>query len=475
MPTPVRVLIVDDEPDTSEWLKRLLESRGYSAKVAETGRESERIVGDWKPELVLLDMILPDVNGLDLLTRLRTASPETQIVMVTGYGSVVKAVEAMRTGAFSFIEKPLNCDYLFAVLEKASERAQLLIENNRVRKELDQRRAFSKIVAGSSAMQQLFELMMVVAPTDASVLITGENGTGKELVAAAIHEHSQRAKGPFIRLNCAAIPSDLLESELFGHRRGAFTGAIADKLGLVELANDGSLLLDEIAEMAAPLQAKLLRVLQEREFRPIGSTRVVKSNFRLICATNTDLDMALESGKLRQDLYFRINTVTLTVPPLRERPEDIPLLAEHFRAKLADRHHRDVSEFDPEAKRLLVRYKWPGNVRELKNVIERAVIVGRGPTIAVEDLPKIVSDSVSANEGGVVIPPEHTLADLERLAIIQALERYRGNKRAAAKALGVHRPTLYNKLKRFRIGEIRKQTRRTDEESPEPDIEGKSA
>jgi transcriptional regulator with PAS, ATPase and Fis domain len=338
-------------------------------------------------------------------------------------------------------------------------------ENRQVRQELAQHRPFPEIVARSEAMQQLFKLMSVVAPTDASVLITGENGTGKELVAAAIHQYSRRGKGPFIRLNCAAIPSELLESELFGHRRGAFTGAVADKVGLVQVADGGTLLLDEIGEMAAPLQAKLLRVLQEREFRPVGSTQITKLNFRLICATNIDLDAALEGGKLRQDLYFRINTITLHVPPLRERAEDVLLLAEHFRAKLAERHQREVSGFDPEVKRLLVRYSWPGNVRELENVVEHGVIVTRGPLITVEDVPKL-SDGPppAAEDGAFLIPPHHTLADLEKLAILQALERNRGNKRAAAKALGVYRPTLYNKLKKYGIGEVHKKSQHNGDE-----------
>jgi DNA-binding NtrC family response regulator len=464
MVAPLRVLAVDDESDTSEWLKRLLEKQGYSVKVATTGRESERILDNWTPDLVLLDMVLPDVDGLDLLSRFRSASPETQVVMITGHGSVAKAVEAMRAGAFSFIEKPVNRDHLLAVLERASERAHLLNENRQVREELAQRRPFPEIVARSEAMQQLFKLMSVVAPTDASVLITGENGTGKELVAAAIHAHSRRSKGPFIRLNCAAIPSELLESELFGHRRGAFTGAVADKVGLVQVADGGTLLLDEIGEMAAPLQAKLLRVLQEREFRPVGSTQVSKLNFRLICATNIDLDMALVGGKLRQDLYFRINTITLNVPPLRERAEDVILLAEHFRAKLAERHQREVTGFDPEVKRLLVRYTWPGNVRELENVVERAVIVSRGPTITVEDLPKLNNEPPAVDDAAFLIPPHHTLADLEKLAILQALERNRGNKRAAAKALGVYRPTLYNKLKKYGIGEVHRKTDRNGDD-----------
>jgi DNA-binding NtrC family response regulator len=471
MSTAKRVLAIDDEPDASTWLKVLLESRGYTVRIAGSGRQAEEQFRSWQPSLVLLDMVLPDSDGLSLLGKFREADPEVQVILVTGHGSVAKAVEAMQLGAFSFLEKPLVPEHLTAVLDRASERAGLAAENRRLREELDAHRVFPKIVARSDKMEQLFKLMKVVAPTDASVLIQGENGTGKELVAAAIHEHSKQARGPFIRLNCAAIPSELLESELFGHRKGAFTGAIADKVGLVELAEGGSLLLDEIGEMAPQLQVKLLRVLQEREFRPVGSTRVVRPNFRLICATNANLDTALGNGKLRQDLYFRINTITLAIPPLRERPDDIMLLAEHFRSRMGEKHQRDVQAIDPEARRLLVRYPWPGNVRELEHVIERAIIVCQAQSLTVTDLPPSLREpSAPAVTSKFVIPPHHTLADLERLAIIQTLERTRWNKRATASALGVYRPTLYSKLRKYNI--IDEGPRRKFEEPEAPASSG---
>jgi transcriptional regulator with PAS, ATPase and Fis domain len=292
--------------------------------------------------------------------------------------------------------------------------------------------------------------MSLVAPTDANVLIHGESGTGKELVASAIHEHSKRANGPFVKINCAAVPSELLESELFGHKKGSFTGAVADKVGLVELATGGSLLLDEIGEMAPQLQVKLLRLLQEREFRPIGSTRVVRADFRLVCATNASLEAP--ARKIREDLFFRINTITLEIPPLRERPEDIPLLAEHFLARFAERHQRDVRGIHTAAQEALLRHTWPGNVRELEHVIERAVIVAEGPEIRVEDLPDILDQphpepAVAAEQGQL------TLAEIERQAILRTLERTNGNKRAAASILGVYRPTLYGKLRKYKLGE----------------------
>jgi DNA-binding NtrC family response regulator len=371
--------------------------------------------------------------------------------MVTGYGSVTKAVEAMRAGALTFVEKPVDAEVLLAILDKAGEQAAMAAENRRLREDLKQSRGFPNVIARSDKMKQLFELMKMVAPTDASVLIHGENGTGKELIAAAIHEHSKRAHQPFIRINCAAIPADLIESELFGHRKGSFTGAIADKVGLIEMAHGGSLLLDEIGEMPPALQVKMLRVLQEREFRPVGSTRTIKPDFRLICSTNVEINEALESRKIREDLYFRINTVTLGVPPLRDRPDDVPLLAQHFIEKFAARHQRHVTALSVDAERALLRYNWPGNVRELEHVIERAVIVAQGTSITEADLPDALTTSKEAAAATFVVPPHHTLADLERSAILQTLERTRWNKRAAASILGVYRPTLYSKLKKYKI------------------------
>jgi DNA-binding NtrC family response regulator len=372
--------------------------------------------------------------------------------MVTGYGSVPKAVEAMEAGAFSFIEKPVDVGILIAMLEKAGEKLALSAENRRLKEELREHTAFANIVARSDKMRQLFHLIRSVAPTDASVLVHGENGTGKELVATAIHQHSKRASGPFIKINCAAIPSELIESELFGHKRGAFTGAVSDKTGLMELADGGSLLLDEIGEMPANLQVKLLRVLQDREFRPVGGSRVIKPNFRLICATNVNLDAALGDGKLREDLYFRINTVTLSISPLRDRTDDILLLAEHFLGRFSTEHQRSIASIHPDAGRALLRYRWPGNVRELEHVIERAVIVAEGTQVTVDDLPPEVRDADRfPTQSGFVIPPHHTLEEIEKLAILETLERTRWNKRKAASILGVYRPTLYNKLKKYKL------------------------
>lgn len=303
-------------------------------------------------------------------------------------------------------------------------------------------------------MKDLFALVESVAASDANILIQGESGTGKEVIADAVHDSSNRAAGPFIKINCSAIPTDLIESELFGYKKGAFTGADADKIGLLEMSEGGSLLLDEIGEMPPYLQAKLLRVLQEREYRPIGSDRLLQVDFRLICATNTDLDVALREGKLREDLYFRINTVTLRVPPLRERTDDIPLLCDHFRSVLSARYQKDVSSISPAAYQYLVRNRWAGNVRELENAIERAVLVCETGTIEPVDLPEAArEEGASAQE--FTIPPHRTLVEIEKMAILQTLRRTDWNKQEAAQILGLHRPTLYNKMKRHGIQDRR--------------------
>jgi len=447
-----QVLIIDDDRDAAEILTLLVEPRGYVARTAATGEEARTALASWQPGLVLMDLMLPDVQGLELLREFRETSPDTQVIMVTGYGSVPKAVEAMGAGAFSFIEKPVDSGILLAMLEKAVEKIALSVENRRLKAELQEHTIFNNLVARCAKMRELFHMIGSVAPTDASVLVVGENGTGKELIASAIHQNSKRAAGPFIKINCAAIPSELIESELFGHKRGAFTGAVADKLGLMELADGGSLLLDEIGEMPPHLQVKLLRVLQDREFRPVGSSRVLQPNFRLICATNVNLDTVLADGKLREDLYFRINTVTLAIPPLRERTEDILLLAEHFLTKFSALHERTVSSLHPETAKILLRYQWPGNVRELEHTMERAVIVAEGSAITPDDLPAVVrNDGRPLQPGNFAIPPHYTLAEIEKLAILQTLERTRWNKRKAASILGVYRPTLYHKLKKYNL------------------------
>jgi DNA-binding NtrC family response regulator len=387
----MRVLIVDDEPDSAEFLRIMLEEAGYDARSAPTAQETREILNDWSPHVVLLDLRLPDVEGLALLHEIRHASPVTQVIVVSAHGSISVAVEAMDSGALTFIEKPINPGVLSAQLLKAADRLDLVTENRRLQAELETSGLFPGMIGRSKPMRQLAQLIRSVAPTDANVLITGESGAGKEVVATAIHEHSRRVDGPFVKVNCAAIPSDLMESELFGYRRGAFTGALIDKQGLMEVANNGSLLLDEIGELAPNLQVKLLRVLQDHEFRPVGSTKVLKPNFRLICSTNVNIDHGLKAGKIREDLYFRINTLTISLPPLRDRQADIPLLAEFFLKTFAVQHGRRVTRLRGDVLRALGEYHWPGNVRELQHVIERAVILARSEAITMGDLPEAIT------------------------------------------------------------------------------------
>src|SRR5213076_3295262 len=311
-----RVLAIDDDPAMTEWLKILLEHAGYDVRTVLIGTRGEELFKTWRPDAVITDMMLPDVDGIELVRKFKQLDPEAEVIVITGQGNIPRSVEAVKAGAFDFLEKPVDAERLLDKLEKAIKQKALIDENEQLKARLQDRYKFQNVVGKSKKMQELFELIESVAASEANILIQGENGTGKELIANAMHQKSKRAKGPFIKINCAAIPQDLIESELFGYKKGAFTGATMDKEGLFEMAEGGSLLLDEIGEMPPYLQTKLLRVLQEREYRPIGSDRIVRVDFRLICATNIDLDAALRDGKLREDLYFRINTITLRVPPL---------------------------------------------------------------------------------------------------------------------------------------------------------------
>ena len=451
----VRLLAVDDEPSMLEWLRLLLEGEGYEVRTALVGARGEEVFRSWRPDVVVLDMILPDIDGLDLLRRFKQAHDESEVILITGHGSVPAAVDAMKAGAYSFVEKPVEPSALVAVLEKAVERRELRFENEQLKKQLQGPFRLANVIGKSKRMHDLLALVESVAASDANILIQGENGTGKELIANAIHYNSKRARGPFIKINCAAIPKDLIESELFGYKKGAFTGALGDKEGLLEMAEGGSLLLDEVGEMPPYLQTKLLRVLQEREYRPIGSDRIVHVDFRLICATNIDLDTALREGRLREDLYFRINTITLKVAALRDRTEDIPLLCEYFLEKYRQRYQRNIRSIAPAAYHVLIRHRWPGNVRELENVIERGVLVAKGGEITISDLPESLREDTAAGVD-FVVPPHRTLAEIERMAITQTLQRTNWNKQEAAQILGLYRPTLYSKMKKHHIEDMSK-------------------
>ena len=377
-----RVLVVDDEPMVTDWLKMVVEqgatAPGYEVRAAAVGSRAVEMFRSWRPDVVLIDLVLPDIDGIALLRQLKAIDEAPEMIVISGVGTITRALEAGQAGAFYFIEKSnLDPAGIVSILDRATDLQVERAQHERLKEKVRDQYAFSNIIGKSKKMRELFELIEAVAESDANILIQGENGVGKELIANAIHVRSGRAKGPFIKINCAALPKELIESELFGYKKGAFTGATTDKVGLLELAAGGSLLLDEIGEMPLVLQTKLLRVLQEREYRPIGSDRLVKVDFRLICATNVDPEAAIKDGRLREDLYFRINTVALRVPPLRERSEDLPLLCAHFLDKFNGRYQKNVKGISPAAYHLLIRFRWPGNVRELENAIERAVLVAK--------------------------------------------------------------------------------------------------
>ena len=464
-----RVLVVDDEPMVTDWLKMVIEqgatAPGYEVRAAAVGSRALDIFRSWRPDVVLIDLVLPDVDGIELLRQMKAIDESPEMIVISGVGTITRALEAGQAGAFYFVEKSnLDPAGIVSILDRATDLLVERAQHERLKEKVRDQYAFSNIIGKSKKMRELFELIEAVAESDANILIQGENGVGKELIANAIHVRSGRSKGPFIKINCAALPKELIESELFGYKKGAFTGATSDKVGLLELAGGGSLMLDEIGEMPLLLQTKLLRVLQEREYRPIGSDRLVKVDFRLICATNVDPEAAMKDGRLREDLYFRIYTVTLRVAPLRERNEDLPLLCAHFLEKFNGRYQKNVKGISPAAYHLLIRFRWPGNVRELENAIERAVLVAKSAEVQPQDLPDSIRGDAVA-EDAFTVPPHHTLAEIERMAVVQTLQRTNWNKQEAAQILGLYRPTLYSKIKKHHIKDPRAQVRVAENEA----------
>src|ERR1700704_954249 len=449
----VRILIVDDEAMMADSLRQHLADEGYSVDTAATGAEGLERFDQGGHHLAICDLQLPDMDGLEVMRHIKDARPTTEVIVVTGYGSVQRAVDATKAGAFYFVEKPFDFEEMQPLVDKALERRELVAETASMRRQLSTRAEYFNIIGSSKQMQIIYETIESVAKSDANVLIVGESGTGKELIANAIHYQSLRSKKPFIKVNCAALPKELIESELFGHTKGAFTGAHADKEGLVQHAAGGSLMLDEIAEMPVELQPKLLRVLQERSYRKIGSEKTYAVDFRLISSTNRPPADAIRDGLLRDDLFYRISTITIHVPPLRDRSEDIQLLTEHFLHMYAQKYDRQIAGVSQAAYQRLFGHTWPGNVRELQNVIERAVLLAKGNRIEPVDLP---FDNGSLPEGtstGTVwdVPPNMTLEDIERLVIEKTLQRTGGNKQAAANLLGIYRPRLYSKIRKYNI------------------------
>lgn len=501
-----KALVIDDDVSTLELMKFQLTSEGFEVVTVEHGQEGLKFVEEIEFDIILTDLNLPDFDGIEMVRRCKEISPDTEIIMITGFGSTEKTIEATKAGAFHYIEKPIEFEELLLLIEKAIDRKRQSAEIKELRGKLSSRTSYEGVIGGSRSMQDIYEIIESVAESDANILILGESGTGKEVVANAIHYKSHRSKKPFVKLNCSALPKELIESELFGHKKGSFTGAIGDKEGFLGRANGGSLLLDEIGEMPISLQPKLLRVLQERIYYRVGSDKPQEVDFRLISSTNRSPFEAIQEGNLREDLYYRINTIEIKIPPLRERMEDVPMLAEHFLQIYAEKYKRDDCEFSEKAYDQMLKYSWRGNVRELQHVIERAILLSKGGRISELNIPKNLDNSISfasiskstgANnvefKGAVEQPYNHgdggslpntndlsgealfeeigkfivnklpepsgeveqndVFNSLENGVVLAALKRTNGNKQAAANLLGLYRPRLYGMIKRHNLEE----------------------
>jgi DNA-binding NtrC family response regulator len=489
----LRALVIDDDVSTLELMQFQLEREGFETAVCESGQKALKIVEEKEFDIILTDLNLPDADGIEIVRHFKQVTPDTEIIMVTGFGSMEKAIEATKAGAFYYVEKPVNFGELRVLIEKAVERKQHTKEIKELRGRLTSRSSFEGIIGASRTMQNIYEIIESVADSDANILILGESGTGKEVIANAIHYKSLRAKKSFVKVNCSALPKDLIESQLFGHTKGAFTGATGEKTGFIGQANGGSLLLDEIAEMPIELQPKLLRVLQERVYYRVGSDTPQEVDFRLISATNRDPLTAIAEGSLREDLYYRINTIEIKIPPLRDRMEDIPMLAEHFLKIFAEKYKRAAMKFSQSCYNQMLNYHWRGNVRELQNVIERTVLLSRTDTITELHIAGISEKAFPADnrKATVTIPvendPDMNFADglsnekffeevskliveklpeptegketkdifdqLEAYIVRAALRRTKGNKQAASHLLGLYRPRLYGIIKRHCLEE----------------------
>jgi DNA-binding NtrC family response regulator len=456
-----RILIIDDERPILMTLEALLQRHGYQVDTAATGSQGLKLLKTKCPALVLLDLQLPDAEGLEMLDRIKTELPEMPVIILTAHDSLHNAIESIKRGAYHFISKPYASEELLSLVEKALEKQSLVRETEKLREKTERLEKRLEIVEARSApifnsqpMQQIEELINVMAPSDASVLIVGESGAGKEVIANVIHARSRRAGKAMVKLNCAAFPQTMIEGELFGYVKGAFTGAMNDFPGMIATANGGTLFLDEISDMPPDLQTRFLRVLQEREYRPLGNTRTMKADFRVIASTNRPILQALSENRLRSDLYYRLNTFQIEVPPLRERKQDIPPLIALFLRQFAQQLGKPEPDIAPDAFQKLLDYSWPGNVRELENAIEYAVVLARQGMIGVKELPAEVQLPTVLLQTDRSAPPRtgaQSLDDVERNAILQALAECHGNKKKAAELLGIQRPTLYNKMKRYAI------------------------
>jgi two-component system response regulator PilR (NtrC family) len=452
----VNILVIDDEEILQDVLTSLLQREGFNTFNAKTGQEGLDILAKEEIDLVLLDLMLPDLSGAEVLKKIRATDPEQVVVVITAFSSIEGAIEAMRQGAFHYIPKPFKNEEVLLTIRQGLERRRLASENRMLKAELKQRFGFDNIIGKSRPMQKVFELVELAAPAKSNILILGESGTGKELVSKAIHLHSRRADGPFVTVNSGSMPADLLESNLFGHVKGSFTGAVSNKKGLFEMAQNGSIFFDEIGNIPLDTQAKLLRVIQEKEFMRLGGVETLKADVRIIAATNANLEEEVQNGEFREDLYYRLNVITIGLPPLRQRTEDIPLLVRHFLSKYSDENEKSLEDVDSGAMEILMDYHWPGNVRELENVLERAAVLSTGPTLSVDLLPPAVREPNTSTAPMTKMPTnglsfKEAITSYERQLIIRALQRSGGVQKRAAQLLKVKPTTLHEMMKRLEI------------------------
>jgi len=455
-----KILVVDDEQSMREFLDIMLKKEGYKVSLASNGEEVLKYIGKDIFDLVLLDIRMPKMDGITVLRKIKSTSPETVVIMITAYASADTAIKAMKEGAYDYITKPFKIDEIKLIIKNALEKKHLQKENILLKQVVRERYVFDNIIGQSPKMLALYDLLEKVAPTKTNVLITGESGTGKELVAKAIHFNSPRKEKPFVTLNCGAIPEALIESELFGHMKGAFTDAIATKKGLFEMADEGTIFLDEISELPLMMQVKLLRVLQNREFKRVGGTEDIHVDVRIIAATNKDLEKAVKEKRFREDLYYRLNVIQIKLPSLRERREDIPVLAAHFLKRYSEELNKNISGISPEALHLFLNYEYPGNVRELQNIIERAVALGTDQELTAHNLRTYLDEQIHTKKGMIDldipnegIDLEKVVEDLERTLLLKALDKTRGIKKKAAELLHINFRSMRYRLEKYGLND----------------------
>lgn len=446
-------MIVDDETDALDLMEELFIKNGYETITARNGMEALSLLNDQEPDILISDMVMPEMDGIKLLEHVGKKYPDIAVIMITAHGTIQTAVETMKKGAKDYILKPLRLDEILAKVETISQLKSLMKENQYLREKLSQKYNFNNIIGKNRKMLELFDLIKDIAKTNSTILITGDSGTGKELIANAIHFNSERIKKPFVKVNCGVLAENLLESELFGHVKGSFTGAIRDKLGRFEIANGGTIFLDEVGDISPNMQLKLLRVLQEGEFERVGGTETIKVDVRIIAATNRELSEMMMKGEFRQDLYYRLNVIPIEVPPLRERRDDIPLLISHFLEKFTKQFNKKIDVIEDEAMKCLQNYSWQGNIRELENLVERAVVLNKTNQLTVKDFPSYVVDQdVGIDTSGDTNGALTDLVDsYEKQIILRALRDNNNNKLRTAEKLGIHRSTFMSKLKKYDI------------------------